>query len=193
MPDNNKPNKKAFNLGSSIRSLMNNLYTNTYMTSPKLGSDMAALTKDIDSSLDKITNANISAVGIPNISKLYTRAGINSAQSDTTIIKNIEDTKPFKILVDYIIYLKQEKKENYIIEFFERVIDIAVYELYFKEELHSKCFGILEVLESELISFDNSFETIERVYKKLSDKNHKVAYNVNFIDTLDIVKTIENK
>ena len=108
-------------------------------------------------------------------------------------IKNIEDTKPFKILVDYIIYLKQEKKENYIIEFFERVIDIAVYELYFKEELHSKGFGILEVLESELIPFDNSFETIERVYKKLSDKNHKVAYNVNFIDTLDIVKTIENK
>lgn len=101
--------------------------------------------------------------------------------------------KPFKILVDYIIYLKKEKKENYIIEFFERVIDIAVYELYFKEELHLKGFGILEVLESELIPFDNSFETIERVYKKLSDKNHKVAYNVNFIDTLDIVKTIENK
>ena len=101
--------------------------------------------------------------------------------------------KPFKILVDYIIYLKKEKKENYIIEFFERVIDIAVYELYFKEELHSKGFGILEVLESELIPFDNSFETIDKVYKKLSDKNHKVAYNVNFIDTLDIVKTIENK
>jgi hypothetical protein len=39
----------------------------------------------------------------------------------------------------------------------------------------------------------NSFETIERVYKKLSDKNHKVAYNVNFIDTLDIVKIVENK
>ena len=108
-------------------------------------------------------------------------------------IKNIEDTKPFEILVDYIIYLKKEKKENYIIEFFERVIDIAVYELYFKEELHSKGFGILEVLESELIPFDNSFETIDKVYKKLSDKNHKVAYNVNFIDTLDIVKTIENK
>ena len=62
-----------------------------------------------------------------------------------------------------------------------------------EEELHSKGFGILEVLESELIPFDNSFETIDKVYKKLSDKNHKVAYNVNFIDTLDIVKTIENK
>ena len=95
--------------------------------------------------------------------------------------------------LSYIIYLKKLEKENYIIEFFERVIDIAVYELYFKEELHLKGFGILEVLESELIPFDNSFETIERVYKKLSDKNHKVAYNVNFIDTLDIVKTIENK
>lgn len=101
--------------------------------------------------------------------------------------------KPFEILIDYIIYLKELKKENHIIEFFERVIDVAVYELYFKEELHSKDFGILEVLESELMPFDNSFETIEKVYKKLSDKNHKVAYNVNFIDTLDIVKTIEGK
>lgn len=27
----------------------------------------------------------------------------------------------------------------------------------------------------------------------LNDKNHKVEYNVNFIDALDIVKTIEKK
>lgn len=36
--------------------------------------------------------------------------------------------------------------------------------------------------------FDKYVEIIEKVYKKLSDKNHKVAYNA-----FDIVKTIENK
>ena len=99
----------------------------------------------------------------------------------------------FEIIVDYINFLKFDDKYNYMRDFFEKVIDVAVYELYFEEEVHSKGFGIIEVLESELVPFDNCFETIERVYKKLSDKNHKVAYNVNFIDTLDIVKTIENK
>lgn len=108
-----------------------------------------------------------------------------------TVLENLE--KLFEIIVEYILFLNKFQEYKYISDFFERIIDIAVYELYFKEELHLKGFGILEVLESELIPFDNSFETIERVYKKLSDKNHKVAYNVNFIDTLDIVKTIENK
>jgi hypothetical protein len=32
-----------------------------------------------------------------------------------------------------------------------------------------------------------------KIYKKLSDKTHNVAYHVNFIDTVDIVKTIEGK
>ena len=108
-------------------------------------------------------------------------------------IKKIEDTKPFEILVDFIIYLKENKKETYITEFFERVIDIAVYELYFKEELHLKDFGILETLKNELLPFDANFETIENTYKKFSDKNHTVAYNINFIDMLDIIKTVENK
>ncbi|MEM5558836.1 TaqI-like C-terminal specificity domain-containing protein [Aliarcobacter cryaerophilus] len=110
------------------------------------------------------------------------------------ISKNWENKEAvFETLVDYIMYINKEDKLKFISDFFERIIDIAVYELYFKEELHLKGFGILQILESELVPFDNSFETIEKVYKKLSDKNHKVAYNVNFIDTLDIVKTIENK
>ncbi|MDX9742916.1 MAG: TaqI-like C-terminal specificity domain-containing protein [Arcobacteraceae bacterium] len=110
------------------------------------------------------------------------------------IPKNWQDKEiVFESLVDYILFLHKDNKPKFMSNFFERVIDIAVYELYFKEELHSKGFGVLEILENELISFDGTFETIEKVYKKLSDKNHKVAYNVNFIDTLDIVKTIENK
>lgn len=99
----------------------------------------------------------------------------------------------FEKLVDYIIFLKKTNSENFLSNFFENVVDVLIYELYFKEELHSKGFGILEILESELATFDGTIESIEKVYKKLSDKNHKVAYNVNFIDTLDIVKTIENK
>lgn len=100
---------------------------------------------------------------------------------------------PFEILVDFIDYLRVHIKPQYMIDFFERVIDIAIYELYFKDEIYSKNFGVLDILENQLVVFDGSFETIENIYKKFSDKNHKIAYNVNFIDTLDIIKTIENK
>lgn len=104
-----------------------------------------------------------------------------------------EEQRPFVILVNYIIYLKENKHPEYMSLFFERVIDIAVYELYLKEELNSNDFGIISALKDELNPLNINSEIIENVYKKLSDKNHKVAYNVNFIDTLDIVKTIENK
>ncbi|MCK5111694.1 MAG: Eco57I restriction-modification methylase domain-containing protein [Arcobacteraceae bacterium] len=108
-------------------------------------------------------------------------------------IKNIEDTNMLEILVDYIIYLKENKKPEYISEFFERVVDIAVYELYFETELKENGFAILNILEDELVESNGNYETIENIYKKLSDKNHKVSYSVSFIDTLNLVKIIEGK
>ncbi|MBD3799765.1 MAG: Eco57I restriction-modification methylase domain-containing protein, partial [Epsilonproteobacteria bacterium] len=58
-------------------------------------------------------------------------------------IKNIDDTKPFEILVDYIIFLKQQEfnqnddlkfaKDRMMVSFFERLIDCMVYELYFAD------------------------------------------------------------
>ena len=108
-------------------------------------------------------------------------------------IVKIEDTKPFEILVDYVMFLKQQENKEYMSDFFERVIDIAVYELYFQDELHKYNYGILEILKNESFEFDNTLNTIEVVYKKWSDKNHKIAYNVHFIDSLDIIKVIEGK
>ena len=104
-----------------------------------------------------------------------------------------EKQKIFEILVDYIMYLKEYKKEKYIIDFFERVINIAVYELYFEDEIKSNAYQIIDILIKDLEEFDNSYKTIQNIYKNISNKNHKVAYAVNYVDTLDIVKIIENK
>lgn len=104
-----------------------------------------------------------------------------------------EAQKPFEILVDYVMFLKQQNNKEYMTDFFERVIDIAVYELYFQDELHKYNYGILEILKNENFQFDNTLDTIEAIYKKWSDKNHKIAYNVHFIDSLDIIKVIEGK
>ncbi len=108
-------------------------------------------------------------------------------------IKNIEKTKPFETIVDYILLLKKEddKKYQFEIDFFERLIDIMVYELYFEKEIHDQGYGVLELVEDES-SEDASLEQLLKLYTHWSDRNHKVAYNVAFIDSLELIQTIES-
>jgi len=118
---------------------------------------------------------------------------IDKSQLLSIPIKKIEDTKPFEMIVDYIILLKQEDEEKYQFEiaFFERLIDIIVYELYFEEEIKSQGYGIIEIIEKEGIE-NASLEQVLALYKQWSDRNHKIAYNVAFIDSLELIQTIES-
>ncbi len=99
------------------------------------------------------------------------------------IIKDIQ--KYFEQIVSNIIQLKIKKDIK--ATFFERVIDIMVYELYFKKELHEKGFGILDVIAEDLALKLSA----EELYSKWTDIKHPVKYNVDFIDTVEVVKTIE--
>ena len=128
---------------------------------------------------------------------------MNSLQGNTTIsqknifenspIKSVSNTlqKLFETIVDFILLLKPNKELEYMSIFFERVIDIAVYELYFADTLYKEGFGVLKILENELIETTINMQTIEKIYKTWSQKEHKVAYNVHYIGVLDVVKTIE--
>jgi len=100
-------------------------------------------------------------------------------------IISIKNQKPFEVLVDIILELKDKKdsKSN----FFEQVIDVMVYELYFKEELKEKGFGIIDIVTKELL-LDLS---VEELYKKWTDSKHPIKYNVDFINSVEVVKTIE--
>lgn len=63
-----------------------------------------------------------------------------------------EDMKPFEILVDYILWLNDKenpKASSYLdniglVSFFEKVINMMVYELYFPEEMKEKKIDILQ-------------------------------------------------
>jgi hypothetical protein len=117
---------------------------------------------------------------------------VDKSQLLSIPIKQRENTKPFETIVDYIILLKQEDKEKYQfeIEFFERLVDIMVYELYFEKEIHEQGYGVLQLIEKEAIE-DASLEQVLKLYRQWSDRNHKIAYNVAFIDSLEIIETIE--
>jgi methylase of polypeptide subunit release factors len=72
--------------------------------------------------------------------------------------------KPFEILVDYIIFAK-EQNMNLEASLFESVIDGMVYDLYFEEEMkRGDCFITDEVVEI-LEAFDDSLEQVSKMYK----------------------------
>lgn len=90
---------------------------------------------------------------------------------------------------DFLVNIIQEYKKQKDIKatFFERVIDIMVYELYFEKELHEKGFGILEVVAEDL-----ALElSAEELYARWTESKHPVKYNVDFIESVAVVKTIE--
>jgi hypothetical protein len=62
-----------------------------------------------------------------------------------------------------------------------------VYELYFKQELHEKGFGILDVVAKEL----KEGLSVDELYERWTDSKHPIKYNVDFIDSVDVVRTIE--
>jgi len=83
-------------------------------------------------------------------------------------IENLEDTRPFEILVDYIMFAK-EQKLTLEASYFESVIDGMVYDLYFEKEMkRGDCFISDEVREV-IKEFDNSSDMIQEMYKLLSE------------------------
>ena len=118
---------------------------------------------------------------------------IDKSQLLSIPIKKIKNTQSFELIVDYIILLKKEDSEKYKfeIEFFEKLIDIMVYELYFTKELQSEGYGVIAHIEKEAVE-NASLEQVLKLYAFWSDRNHKIAYNVAFIDSLELIKTIES-
>ena len=118
-------------------------------------------------------------------------------------IENIEDTKPFEILVDYIMLLKTLDKpineyvpNSHIILQFEEVIDAMVYELYFKEEFESKLIQFekekgyikfIEYAKEDYASIEGldeveSIEVIHQSYQTLREPYNKIRNNLILID-----------
>ncbi len=107
---------------------------------------------------------------------------VDKSQLLSIPIKKIKETKPFEILVDYIIYLKQQPEDSQSF-YFEQIIDGMVYELYFEEEIKKADCEIIKHLKNlpkitEEMSDGEKQKTIDKVFSKLYDKNHPVRKNL---------------
>jgi hypothetical protein len=104
--------------------------------------------------------------------------------------------RPIEILVDFILYLKEHPNEletqqdKSMIKYFEQIVNVAVYELYFEEILLKEKRNILIYLQT--LSNDNlSISYIRNIYETFYKKSHPVKNAVFFIDTISEIKEIE--
>ena len=88
----NKASKNIRNIVAGISDNMDTLYRSTYMSNPQQNKDLSTLGDRINSSIDKIVDKNISTVGVPSVSKLYTRAAASGSggSANNKVVNELE-------------------------------------------------------------------------------------------------------
>ena len=101
--------------------------------------------------------------------------------------------KCFEILVDYILFLKAQHSNDsharMMPYFFEHVIDLAIYELFFPEDMFKAGFEIMkhvEKLENKL-----NFAYIKNVYDDFNAVSHPIRNAISLVKSHEPFSTIE--
>lgn len=115
---------------------------------------------------------------------------------------SLEEQKPFKILVDYLMLLRNIETPpaefQLMDSFFDQLIDGIVYEIYFKEKIQKadreiiKHLGKLKPITKEM-TYEEKLKIIKSEFERLYDKNHPVRNNLFYMDTIEEVRIIEGK
>ena len=102
-----------------------------------------------------------------------------------------EQQKPFEILVDYILFAKEQDMKNEA-SLFESIIDNMVYDLYFEEDMKKADCYISDEVISVVKEFDNTKDIIQVMYKLF--KNNKIIQRgLIYRRTVSVVKIIEGE
>lgn len=86
MANKNKPSRRGYskdvaNIANTISNTMNSLYRSTYMTTPQNKNSVDNLGYQINKSIDNIVGRNMDIVGVPSVSKLYSRLIDDNAET----------------------------------------------------------------------------------------------------------------
>lgn len=83
-----RANRNIQNIAKGINGNMDSLYRSTYMTTSKSNSDLSDLSDKINSSIDKIVTRNMDTIGMPSVSKLYSR--ISKKDGNNKVVSELE-------------------------------------------------------------------------------------------------------
>jgi len=118
----------------------------------------------------------------------------------------LNEQKPFEILVEYILYIKDfAPKEAVMSSYFEQIINGCVYELYFEESLKAHNKDILQFLQDlQPLTFSNwqlatteeltsNSQQLKALFNKLYHPEHPVRQRLYYMDSVSEVRIIEGK
>ena len=122
------------------------------------------------------------------------------------------DRAAIEKLVSYVLYLTEQLKDvptigkgleqasadKVMTQYFEKIIDALVYELYLTEELHTKNKYFMRYLLAENlpdleIIEGNKIVTLRQIFQKLFHKDYPIAKNLFFLDSVEEIRIIEGK
>ena len=110
--------------------------------------------------------------------------------------------------VEYLIYLQQQPTTNstdlahardaIMLRYFERIIDGMVYEAYLPDELHKgRKYFFQPLLDEQLPQIEdisgNKMSAFRGIFEHLHERNHPVAVNLFFLDSVKPVRIIQGK
>jgi len=114
---------------------------------------------------------------------------------------NMNIQKKFSNIVDFILTAKRAKKDNF---FFNCLIDVMAYELYFPDEIKAADAQVLKHLTNTSTTLsaglpelkdewsdEKKLAVIEKVYKELSDPKHPVSIAMEKQKAVPEVRIIE--
>lgn len=112
-------------------------------------------------------------------------------------IRKIDNTKPFEILVDYIIHLHKtglNSDKQLMLNYFENVLDAMTYEVYLDEEIKKAGKDIIKYLTSLNELGENSEQNnqiVSTAFKNLYAQDHPVRNALYYLDSIEEVKIIK--
>lgn len=117
-------------------------------------------------------------------------------------IKNSTKQKPYRIIVDYILFLKkqdlQSASDQLMPTYFEQIIDGMVYELYFPELIKKHKREIIQHLGelpefTDKMSDEQKMKICKTVFNRLNDREHAVRVNLFYMSSIPEIAIIEGK
>lgn len=100
-----------------------------------------------------------------------------------------ETESKFNLVVDYILFIKKSKKQLFeyisnesVSSFFEEIIDMMAYELYFEEHMKEKEIDVLQYIDfpdiSKMQTFEEKRDAIQKSYYWLKEKDNPIRNRI---------------